>query len=62
MNCKFYSEKSHNKCLEPKAEFQRVRDKANFCDFFAFRESSAASSGKEKEDALNAFENLFKKS
>ena len=34
LNCGFYSESSHNKCLEPKAEFQRTRDKANFCDYF----------------------------
>ena len=31
---------SHNKCLEPKAEFQRTRDKANFCDYFVFIEDS----------------------
>lgn len=40
LNCKFYSETSHNKCLEPKAEFQRTRDKANFCDYFIFIEDS----------------------
>jgi hypothetical protein len=63
LNCRFYSETSHNKCLEPKAEFQRVRDKANFCDYFLFREmSSAPSSGREKDDARKKFDDLFKKS
>jgi hypothetical protein len=62
LNCKFYSEKSHNKCLEPKADYQRVRDKANFCDYFVFRESSAVSSETPKEDVKRALEDLFKKS
>lgn len=62
LNCKFYSEKSHNRCLEPKAEYQRVRDKANFCDYFVFRVSSEVSSGKGKDDTLRALEDLFKKS
>jgi len=61
LNCRFYSPTSHNKCSEPKAEFQRSRDKANFCDYFSFRESAAASSGKSKEDALKTLEDLFRK-
>ncbi len=62
LNCKFYSESSHNKCLEPKAEFQRTRDKANFCDFFAFREAaSSSSSDREKEEARKKLEDLFRK-
>lgn len=40
LNCRFYSMTSHNKCLESKAEFQRTRDKANFCDYFVFIEDS----------------------
>ncbi|MFZ5907209.1 MAG: hypothetical protein ACOYVJ_07335 [Nitrospirota bacterium] len=64
LNCRFYSETSHNKCLEPKAEFQRVRDRANFCDFFIFRESASpsSSSGNDKEEALRKLNDLFKNS
>ncbi|NWF74970.1 MAG: hypothetical protein HXY53_00110 [Nitrospirae bacterium] len=62
LNCKFYSEKSHNKCIEPKAEFQRTRDKANFCDYFIFRESSSISLSQEKEEAMKKLDALFKKS
>jgi len=59
LNCRFYSVASHNKCSEPKAEFQRSRDKANFCDYFSFRDSTTGSSG--KEDALKKLEDLFRK-
>lgn len=61
LNCTFYSETSHNKCLEPKAEFQRTRDKANFCDYFRYRESSAASPDREKEEARKKLDDLFRK-
>lgn len=62
LNCRFYSETAHNKCLETKSEFQRVRDKANFCDYFVFKEGAARSgSGNEKEDAKKKFNDLFRK-
>jgi len=56
------SEPSHNKCLEPKAEFQRTRDRANFCDFFVFSQAPAASStDSEKEAARKKLDDLFRK-
>jgi predicted RNA-binding Zn-ribbon protein involved in translation (DUF1610 family) len=61
LNCRFYSEKSHNKCIEPKAEFQRSRDKSNFCDYFIFKESASSSTGREKEDVMKNLNDLFKK-
>lgn len=62
LNCRFYSETAHNKCLEPKAEFQRVREKANFCDYFVFKEGAVRSGfEKEKEDVKKKFEDLFRK-
>ncbi len=61
LNCRFYSETAHNKCLEPKAEFQRNRDRANFCDYFSFREGRAASSDAAKAVALKKLDELFKK-
>lgn len=62
LNCKFYSSTSHNKCLESKAEFQRTRDKANFCDYFVFREFTESSKiNTELKDARKSFEDLFKK-
>jgi len=61
LNCTFYSESSHNKCREPKAEFQRTRDRANFCDYFVFSDAGSSSSRGEKEDALKKLDDLFKK-
>ena len=62
LNCRFFSESAHNKCLEPKAEFQRTRERANFCDFFVFREISVSSSSeKDKEEARKKLDDLFKK-
>lgn len=63
LNCRFYSETSHNKCLEPRAEFQRSREKANFCDYFVFSEGVPDKKGgiDEKEEAKKKFEDLFKK-
>ncbi|MEW6109990.1 MAG: hypothetical protein AB1632_12605 [Nitrospirota bacterium] len=61
-NCKFYSESSHNKCMEPKAEFQRVRDRANFCDYFFFKEVADSSSPeREKDEARRRLDELFRK-
>ncbi len=61
MNCRFYSETAHNTCTEPKAEFQRSREKANFCDYFVFGEGRASSSDKTREDTLKKLDDLFKK-
>jgi plasmid rolling circle replication initiator protein Rep len=64
LNCRFYSVTSHNKCLETKAEFQRTRDRANFCDYFKYREGGAVSSKKDidpKEQARKMFDDLFRK-
>lgn len=62
LNCKFHSETSHNKCLEPKAEFQRTRDKANFCDYFIFKESLTGNlTDKDRENTRKRFDGLFKK-
>ena len=62
LNCRFYSESSHNKCLEPKAEFQRTRDRANFCDFFSVRQTTSPASGEdEKAAARKKLDDLFRK-
>lgn len=61
LNCKFYSEPAHNKCLEPKAEFQRMRDKANLCDYFVFREGDVISPANREKSDMHAVENARKR-
>ncbi len=73
INCRFHAPSSHNQCAEPRAEHQRTRDRANFCEFFEFRDSAPKSRGarggdlsiggggtQDKEDARKKFEDLFK--
>ena len=62
LNCRFYSSTSSGECKEPKAERQRHIDKANFCDYFQFRESEGGLSiDSEKAEAMRKLDGLFKK-
>ncbi len=38
LNCAFYAESKANACMEPQAEPVKEKDRANYCDFFRFRE------------------------
>lgn len=60
LNCRFYSETSHNKCLEPRAEYQRTRDKANYCDWFQPRKDKGGGPTEdEKDGARKKLDSLF---
>ena len=58
---------ANNQCREPQAEWCPEKGKANFCEFFEFRETSAigrAGFGGAQSDqarARSAFDSLFKK-
>ena len=61
-NCSLYDEYAQNKCREPAAEWVSDREKNNFCEYFAFKESAGAGRGfREREDTLAKLEALFKK-
>ncbi len=67
-NCRFFDPAFNNQCREPQAEWCPDKDKANFCEFFEFRETSAIGragpGGGPKSDqsrARSAFDSLFKK-
>ena len=40
-NCRFYARGAHNDCREPQAERQVEKERANFCEYFSFREGAA---------------------
>ena len=63
LNCRFYSETAHNKCIETKAEQQRDRDKANFCDYFQYGEGTSGGEGgavEAKDKAKRKLDDLFR--
>ncbi len=59
LNCAFYAESKANACMEPQAEPVKEKDKANYCDFFRFREVGQEKSG--KAEAQKLWNDLFKK-
>lgn len=59
-NCSFYSPGRSNECEEPQAERVVEKDRANYCDFFRFREQDGERSSR-KEDAKKTWDQLFKK-
>jgi hypothetical protein len=67
LNCRFFDPGASNQCREPQAEWCPEKAKANFCEFFEFRETSAigraglggASSSPDRARA--AFDALFRK-
>jgi hypothetical protein len=62
LNCRFYDEKAYNQCREPQAERVVEKDKANFCEYFSFRDSSSASPQEEaRRKAKEQLDALFKK-
>jgi len=61
LNCRFYKKGVHWDCLETIPEAVAEKDRANFCDYFRFREGApgtAPSPGK-REQARDSFEKLF---
>ena len=67
LNCRFFDPSMNNQCREPQAEWCPDKEKANFCEFFEFREVSALSlpghggAGSRQDSARSAFDSLFKK-
>jgi hypothetical protein len=71
LNCAFYAESRANACVEPKVEPVKEKDRANYCDFFRFKEGAtgfprAGISGMGQKDSGKAeaeklWNELFKK-
>lgn len=59
LNCVFYEPGRSNDCREPQAERVREKDRANYCDFFRFKETETNRSGRSEADKL--WNELFKK-
>lgn len=62
LNCRFYDRSAPKQCREPQADLVREKDKANFCDYFVFADSTAgATAGDATGAARKALDDLFKK-
>ena len=51
LNCKFYSPGAHWDCSETIDELVKDKDRANFCTFFSFRQSTPGARGAARPDA-----------
>ncbi len=60
LNCKFYDRTSSQNCREPVAERVKDKHKANYCDFFSFREDSAATP-ENADQSRKELNDLFKR-
>ncbi len=60
LNCNFYAESRANACTEPQAEPVKEKDRANYCDFFRFKESTSQKKPG-KAEAEKLWNDLFKK-
>lgn len=66
-NCRFFDPALNNQCREPQAEWCPDKEKANFCEFFQFREVSVlglpghGGAQSEQGRARAAFDGLFRK-
>ena|SRR5436190_14063742 len=67
LNCRFFDPGANNQCREPAAEWCPEKTKANFCEFFEYREVSELTrpgqggARSDKDRARSAFDDLFKK-
>ncbi len=67
LNCRFFDPTAPNQCREPQVEPVLHKEKANFCEFFVFLETSAVGQpglGGAQSDqarARAAFDALFRK-
>lgn len=67
LNCRFFDPGANNQCREPQAEWCPDKEKANFCEFFEYRETAGTRPGmggaaSDRERARAVFDSLFKKS
>ncbi len=62
LNCGFYDAKAPKQCREPIADLVKEKGRANFCDYFVYRESRADEQAQgEAEQSRKALNDLFKK-
>lgn len=61
LNCTFYDVRSADACREPQADLVQHKDAANFCEFFALRNTQPSQARPSAADARAQLDALFKK-
>jgi len=62
LNCRFYDRHSYNECREPQSEWVKDKDRANTCDFFAFKDARDKNQKADKAaEAKAKLNEIFKK-
>ena len=61
LNCRFYDEHAHNKCLIPNTDWVSDRAGCNFCDEFEFADTDATGKRQDpkQQKARDQLEGLF---
>jgi hypothetical protein len=60
-NCRHHHPSANNQCLEPVAEWVADKERANFCDYFSFADSTEAASGEPRKSGEEAARAKWKK-
>ena len=58
-NCAFHDKGAYNECREPAAERVVDKERANFCDYFRFRDGEGAGGGDARSEARRKLGSLF---
>ena len=58
--CEFYESGAHNDCRESSADMVTDKERANFCDYFRYKDCQAKPGNDKASAARDAFNALFK--
>ncbi len=61
LNCVHHAPAAYNQCRESQADRVLEKDRANFCEYFRFREDGPRSASKPASSARDRLDSLFKK-
>jgi hypothetical protein len=63
LNCQFHDPGAYNECREIQAERVLEKDRANFCDYFSFKDEldNKPTNQEQSQKRVNPLDNLFKK-
>lgn len=60
LNCAFYDKGASKECREPVAEIVKEKQKANYCDYFRFKEAQKDAAISSAEQSRKELEDLFR--